>query len=196
MQVTQHTGDAVVKPPTRDPCDSLVAFGAESGLFMPEKAKSMSTPKRFRHMISFAFLEVSFIGRIVRVGFALDLDVSFNGRATGGQQPHLIRCPLVVKRFPEEVPVTPPIPFKVFRFEPVRVFVLVPSPCPPPQTMEDDIIHVVKSTLAYHVSMIIGPAPYLRVEFFNQIGCRHAKRGFDRSSNAIQERSKPRLACL
>src|SRR5258708_27733098 len=49
-------------------------------------------------------------------------------------------------------------------------------------------IHVVKSALAHHVPMIIGPASYLRVEFFNQIGGRHAKRGFDRSSNALQER--------
>jgi hypothetical protein len=135
-----------MEPPTRDPSDSLIAYGAESGLFMPEEAKSTSTPKRFRHMISFAFLEVSFIGRIVRVGFALDLDASFNGRATGGQQPYLIRCPLVVTRFSEEVPVTSPIPFKVFRFEPARVFVLVSSSCPPPQTMKDDIIRVVKST--------------------------------------------------
>ena len=177
-----------MKPPTRDPCDSLVAFGAKSGLFMPEKAKSTSTPKRFRHMISFAFLEVSFIDGIVWIGFAFDLNVSFNGRATGRQQPHLIRCPLVVTCFSEKVPVTPPIPFKVFRFEPARVFVLVSSSCPPPQTMKDDIIRVVKSTLAHHVPMIIDPAPYLRVEFFNQIGGRHAKRGFDRSSNAIQER--------
>lgn len=176
-----------MEPPTRDPSDSLIAYGAESGLFMPEEPKNANTPKCFRQMISFAFLEVSFIGRIIRVCFALDFDVSFNGCATGGQQPHLIRCPLVVTCFPEEVPVTLPIPFKVFRFEPVRGFVRVPSSCPPPQTIEDDIIHVVKSTLAYHVSMIIGPTPYPRVEFLNQIGGRHSKRGFDRPSDSIQE---------
>jgi len=100
-----------VEPPTLDPSDSLIAYGAESGLFMAEEAKSTSTPKCFRHIISFAFLEVSFTGRIVRACFALDLDVSFNGRAIDGQQPHLIRCPFVFTCFPEEVPVTPPIPF-------------------------------------------------------------------------------------
>src|SRR5260370_39617196 len=99
-----------------------------------------------------------------------------------------MRCPRVVPCLSEKVPVMPPILFKVFRLERAGVFVRVSSPCQPPQTMKDDIIRVVKSTLAHHVPMIIGPAPYLRVEFFNQIGGRHAKRGFDRSSNAIQER--------
>ena len=79
---THPTGDAVMKAPTRDPRDSLLAYGADAGLFVPEKAKGTSTPKRFRHMISFAFLEVGFIGRIVWVGFAFDLNVSLNGRAT------------------------------------------------------------------------------------------------------------------
>jgi hypothetical protein len=36
-------------------------------------------------MISFAFLEVSFIEGMVWVGFALDLDASLNGRVTGEQ---------------------------------------------------------------------------------------------------------------
>ena len=83
MRAAQHTGDAIMKTPTRDPGDALVAYGAEAGLFMPEKAKRTSTPKRFRHMISFAFLEVGFTCRIVRVSFAFDLNVSLNGSATG-----------------------------------------------------------------------------------------------------------------
>jgi hypothetical protein len=43
------------------------------------KRSATSTPKRCRHMISFAFLEVRFTSRIVRVGFASDLNVSLNG---------------------------------------------------------------------------------------------------------------------
>ena len=50
---------------------------------LPEKAKSPRTPKRFRHMSTFAFLEVGFTSKIVRVGFAFDLNVSLNGSATG-----------------------------------------------------------------------------------------------------------------
>ncbi len=82
---TFHTRDAIVNAPARAPGDLGVAHGAEPALKLPEKAKSPRTPKRFRHMISFAFLEVSFIDGIVWVGFALDLDVSLNGRVTGEQ---------------------------------------------------------------------------------------------------------------
>ena len=71
--------------PARDPGDLGVAHGAGAALRLPEKAKSPRTPKRFRHMISFAFLEVSFIDGIVWVSFALDLDVPLNGRVTGEQ---------------------------------------------------------------------------------------------------------------
>jgi hypothetical protein len=83
VRAAQYTGDAIIKTPTRDPGDALLADGAEAGLYIPEKAKRTSTPKRCRHMISFAFLEVGFTSRIVRVGFAFDLNVSLNGSATG-----------------------------------------------------------------------------------------------------------------
>ena len=43
--------------PARDPGDLGVAHGAKPTLKLPEKAKSPRTPKRFRHMISFAFFE-------------------------------------------------------------------------------------------------------------------------------------------
>jgi hypothetical protein len=80
---TQCTGDAMMKAPTRDPGDLGVAHGTGPALELPEKAKRTSTPKRCRHMLSFAFLEVGFTSRIVRVGFAFDLNVSLNGSATG-----------------------------------------------------------------------------------------------------------------
>ena len=60
-----------------------VAYGTEAALELPEKAKNPRTPKHFCHMISFAFFEVGFMGRIVRVSGALDFDVPLNGRATG-----------------------------------------------------------------------------------------------------------------
>ena len=41
------------------------------------------------------------------------------------------------------------------------------------------MVDVVKSTLADHVPMIVGPAPNLGVEFLDQIGGRVAERGFD-----------------
>ena len=82
---TQYTGDAMMKAPTRDPGDLGVAHGTGPALELPEKAKSPRTPKRFRHMIFFAFFEVGFIGHIVRISVALNLDAPLNGRATGEQ---------------------------------------------------------------------------------------------------------------
>ena len=68
-----------MKAPACDPGDFCIALGAESTLFMPEIAKSAGTPKRLQHTSPFAFLEVGFIGWIVRVGFAFDLDVPLMG---------------------------------------------------------------------------------------------------------------------
>jgi hypothetical protein len=73
----------MVKAPTREPGDLNVAHGTGPALELPEKAKSPRTPKRFRHMICFAFFEVGFINGIVRISGALDFDVPVNGRATG-----------------------------------------------------------------------------------------------------------------
>ena len=95
-----------MKAPTGNPGNSLVAHGARSALFIPEIAKSASASKGVPHMVCLAFFEVGFVGRIVRVGFAFDFNVSFNGRAYGAVQPDLAWLPLVVAGFPEEGPVT------------------------------------------------------------------------------------------
>jgi len=72
-----------MKAPAGDPGDFCIAQCAESTLFMPEIAKSAGTPKRVQHVSPFAFFEVGFVGGIVRVRFAFDLDVSFDGSALG-----------------------------------------------------------------------------------------------------------------
>jgi hypothetical protein len=56
-------------------------------------------------VIPFAFFEVGFISRIIRVGFAFDLNVSFNGYAIGEQQPQFMLLPFFVTCLPEEDPV-------------------------------------------------------------------------------------------
>ena len=124
----------MVKAPTCDPGNSLVAHGATSTLFITEIAKSASTPKRFQHVSPFPFFEVGFIGWIVRVGFAFDLDVPFDGSALGVVQPDFICLSFVIAGFTEEGPVPIHALGKVFRFEPARAFVRVPSSCPFPQT--------------------------------------------------------------
>jgi hypothetical protein len=89
-------------------------------------------PKRRRHMVRFAFLEVGFIGGVVWVSFAFDLYVSLNGRATGEQQVHFTWFAVVVACFPEESPVIVSLPLKIFPFEPAGRFLLVPSSAPLP----------------------------------------------------------------
>jgi len=136
-RTSQHTRDAVMNAPSSDPGDFCIAHRAESVLFMPEKAKSLSPPKTFPHVIPIAFFKVGFTGRIIRVGSAFDLNVSLNGYATGEQQPQLLRLPLFITGFPKEDPVTVLMPLKVFVFEPARAFVRVSSSCPLPQLIED-----------------------------------------------------------
>jgi hypothetical protein len=178
-----------MRAPACDPGDLCIAQRAESTLFIPEIAKSAGTPERFQHVSPFAFFEVGFIGWIVRVSFALDLDVSFDGSAFGVVQPDSIWPSFVIAGFTEEGPVTVPTPFKVFRFDPARGLVRVPSSCPLPQTREDIVIHASKRAFAHHVPMIVGPTANLWVELIDQIGGRHAMRSFDGSSDTLQESS-------
>src|ERR1700688_1785529 len=176
-----------MKAPACDPSDFCIALGAESTLFIPDIAKSTSTPKRFQHVSPFAFLEVGFIGWIVRVSFAFDLDVSFNGSALGVVQPDFIWPSFVIAGFPEEGPVTIPAPVKVFRFEPARAFVRVSSSCPLPQTREEGVINASERAFAHHVPMIVRPTANLWVELIDQIAGRHAMGVFNDTSDSVQE---------
>jgi hypothetical protein len=117
-----------MKAPACDPGDFCIAQRAESTLFIPEIAKSTSTPERFQHVSPFAFFEVGFIRGIVRVSFAFYLDVPFDGSALGVVQPDFICLSFVIAGFTEEGPIPIPALGKVFRFDPAWAFVRVPSP--------------------------------------------------------------------
>lgn len=132
----------MVQAPARDPSDFDIANSAETALLRPEKAKSRGTPERVQHMRAFPIFEIGFVGRIVRVGFALHFNVSFNGGALCAVQPHLARLSLVIVAFPEETPVVSPTALIVFLSEPGRELLRMPSPCPSPQTVEDRMINV------------------------------------------------------
>lgn len=185
-----------MKAPAGNPSDFCIALRAESTLLIPEIAKSTGTPKRFQHVSAFAFFEVGFIGWIVRVSFAFDLDVSFDGSALGVVQPDFSRPSFVIAGFTEEGPVPIPTPVKVFRFEPARAFVRVPSSCPSPQTREDSVIDASERAFAHPVPMIVRPTANLWVELIDQIGGRHTMRGVDGSSDALQEGSNTLLGGL
>ena len=160
----------MVQAPTRDPSDFGIAHSAEPALFMPEKAKRTSTPKRFLHMGFFAFFEVNLKGGVVGVRVTFDFNVSLDGGATGVAQPNLAWLPLVIARFTEEGPVTTTMRRKVLLFAPACGFVRVSSSCPSPQTREDFVINANERALTHHVPMIVGPAPDFGVELMDQIG--------------------------
>src|SRR5260370_12103136 len=178
-----------MQAPARDTSDFCSALGGKFTVLMPEIAKSAGTPKRFPHVSPFAFFEVGFIGWIVRVGFAFNLDVSFDGSALGVEKPKFIWPSLVIAGFTEEGPVPSPTLVKVFRFEPARGLVRVPSSCPLPQTREDGAIHASKGAFAHHVPMIVRPTANLRVELTDHVGDTHAMGVFHGSSDALQEGS-------
>ena len=139
----------MVKPPTRDPGDSLVAENAEAALFKPEKAKYTRTPERISHMSSFALLEVGFIDGIVGVRVTFDFNVSLDGGAIGMPQPERTWLSMVITRFTEEGPVTTTALRKVLLFAPAGVLVRVSSSCPSPWTREDVLIHADKRALTH-----------------------------------------------
>ena len=176
-----------MKAPTCDPGDFCIALCAESTLFIPEIAKSAGTPERVQHVSPFAFFEVGFIGWIVRVSFAYNLDVSFDGSALGVVQPDFSRPSFVIASFTEEGPIPVPALVKIFRFDPARAFVRVSSSGPFPQTREDGAIDASERAFAHHVPMIVRPTANLWVELIDQIGGRHAMGVFDDSSDTVQE---------
>ena len=82
-QTTHHAGYAVVQAPPRESSDFGIAHRAEAALFRPEKAKKAGAPKRVPHMVPFAFFEVGFVGRIVGIRVASNLDMSTYGSSAG-----------------------------------------------------------------------------------------------------------------
>src|SRR5437667_10886620 len=112
-----------MKAPACDPGDFCIAQRAESTLFMPEIAKSACTPKRFQHVSLFPFFEVGFIGWIVRVSFAFDLDVAYEGSALGVVLLDVIGTAFVILGVTAGGPVAIRVPVKVFRFDPSLAFV-------------------------------------------------------------------------
>ena len=123
-----------MEPPACDPGDSLYGTACRVHVVHARESEECGYPKRFQHVSRFAFFEVGFLGWIVRVGFALDLDMPLDGSALGVVQPDFIGLSIVIAGFTEEGPVPMPALGKVFRFEPARAFVRVPSSCPLPQT--------------------------------------------------------------
>jgi hypothetical protein len=73
--------------PSRKVSDFLFTHRTESALRIPEIAEHTAAAERFQHLGSVLLREVGFPSRIVRVSFALDLYMPFDGCTTGALQP-------------------------------------------------------------------------------------------------------------
>ena len=159
-----------MKAPSGETGDSGITHRAETALFIPKKAKKTRAPKRVLHMIRFTLFEIGFIGRIVGVRVASDLDMSTYGSVAGRQEPYFEWPPVVIVHFSGEDPIPSPAWFKIFLLDPALVLLGMPSPGPPPETREDVVIHAIERVRTHDMPMIIGPTSYLGVELVDQIG--------------------------
>src|SRR5215469_5286271 len=153
-----------MEAPSRNPgVIRMLHKGADSALGVPEGAKLLSIPKRGRHLIAFACLEVCLISRIVRVGFAFDLDVSLNGRATSEQQMHFTWYAFVVTRFSGKDPIVLFLLLKILLFDSASRLLWMPWPGPFTQTEEDSVVRTLENALTHHMLMIVSPTSYFGV---------------------------------
>jgi hypothetical protein len=86
-----------MKAPSGETGDSGLTHRAETVLFVPEKAKKTGASKRIPHMIRFTLFEIGFIGRIVGVRVASNLDMSTYGSVAGRQEPYLEWSSVVIE---------------------------------------------------------------------------------------------------
>src|SRR6266853_4700684 len=99
----------------------------------------------------------------------------------------LRRLPSLSRASPKNLQLLCPCRSKYFRLSQPGDFLLVPSSGPLPQTYEDGVIHAMKNAFTHYMPVIVSPTPYFGVEPINQIGGRHAQRGFDCLPEAAQE---------
>jgi hypothetical protein len=63
----------------------------------------------------------------------------------------------------------------------------VPAVDPCDQCLKYLVVDIVKDLLGYHVTVVVGPAPYLAIELLDQFYRLGRLVGFDESSDVIQE---------
>src|SRR6516165_4478062 len=73
------------------------------------------------------------------------------------------------------------------QLDPTTCFAGVSSPGPPPQSLEDGMVHFGKGLLARHMPMIVGPTADHRVELYDQSTGRGLPVDPDDLSDSLQE---------
>lgn len=168
--------------PASDLGDLLVADWAESSLFFPEGMQPVVPFEGRCHLNVETFFKVAFPCRVIRVGFPLDFDVSYDRYACRAYE---VTC-LFLRRA-EEDPVISLDGCEVFLRLPCLRFSSVPSVHPSPDGLIDHRIYRTEGFIADDMLVVVCPPSNNRVEFRYQFPSRHGFIGLHDLSDFLKE---------
>src|SRR3989441_4197149 len=168
--------------PARDLGDLLVADWAESSLFFPQGKQPVFPLKSRCHLNVETFFKVAFPCRVIRVGFPLGFDVSYNRHACRAYE---VTC--VFLRRAEKDPVISLDGREVLLRLPGLRFSSVSSVHPSPDGLIDHRIYRTEGFFADDMPVIVRPTSNDRVEFRYEFPGRQGFVGLHDLPNFLQE---------
>src|SRR5260370_32504577 len=130
--------------------DFLVADGTPPFLLVPESDELSSLEPALEPLESHSFVEVGFVGWIVRVGFPLDQAVSLDACPCCVDEVNCQGLPFPSLYLPSEHPLPLTNGVKVFLFQPSPPFLRMPPLSPLPPEFKDCLIHKTKCSHPPH----------------------------------------------
>src|SRR2546421_2406218 len=132
--------------------------------------------------------KVSFPSRVKWIGIPSDEDMPLDFHLGGRPQVRPFGVSFPVFDFSCKHPIPGAPCGEVFLPHPVGSFTWVSSSCPPPQLLEDSMIHAIEDLTAGSKPMVVGPSSYDGIELSDQLSSRTLFVFFDDSSNLFQKR--------
>jgi len=164
--------DHVMVVPSGKSGDLLVANRTETVLLLPQVEQLPSAFEGVCHLHAEAFFEVHFPLGVIRVRCPFDLDMPLNGHVPCTKEREFMGLPLLTRVCPYEGPLSSIARVKVFFRHPSMRLLRVPPYGPGPQTLKDGCIHFDEGDLTHHVTVIVRPPAYHRVELGDQMASR------------------------
>ena len=178
-QVTDAVAAAARSPndvmgiPSRRFRDLLDADRALTILLIPKIEEFPVSLQLLRHLYFETMLKVLLPVGIIGIGFSTHFGVSLNWSSGEIVQPHSLGFRLLFWDSSAEYPVPVALGVKVLLSYPAAGFARMPSSCPAPQYLKDEMVHRTEGPLASRVPMVVRPSPQNRVELNYQFtGCR------------------------
>ena len=145
--------------PSGFPGHQLVAVGAETILLLPEIEEPLFSFEGCLQVSVVTLFKVDFPSGIIWIGFTLDFDMPFDGHMAGFGQVAGLLIDEAVKH-----PVVTSQGCEVFLRDPCIGLSGVSPFHPLLHRLIDGLVYVVEGYLAYHMSVVVGPAPNLSIE--------------------------------